>query len=432
MKKRPSSPLILALALLSTPLLAEDLLEVSRYALEQDPQLQISRLDTRIQQEQATQTRALLLPSLSSSIQYEYGDNSRYRDENRGESYSLTLSQSLYNRAQQKQLEQAEITTHEKRLQVELERQQLLLQTASAYFDQLAAVEAVTLAEQELQATAQQLKQSHKQFEVGAASMTDLQEVQARYDLNHAQQVSAKAALSNSRERLFELINRDFSRLQPLQQKIPLQPPSPQQPEAWVEQALQNSIALKQLEQQRQAATAAIEAADAGHYPTINLVGSLSRNENSNSLYGGDYDTYSVGLQASLPLLNGGSTRSKAAQARQQRQQIEARQEQQRRSTVRQVRSSYLAVTTAIQLVKAQQQVVTSAETALRATRSGAEVGTRTTADVLDAQKELFSARRELSQARYDLLLSRLTLKQVVGTLTLEEIESVNLLLHSG
>ncbi len=424
-----------ALALLSSSstLQAENMLEITRAALEQDPQLQIARLDREIQQEQATQARAPLLPSLTTSASYDYGDNSRYSNENRGESYSLTLSQSLYNRAQQKQLEQEKITTREKMLGVEQEQQQLLLRSASAYFDHLSAEESVRLAEQELNATAEQLKQIRKQFEVGTISMTDLQEVQARYDLNRAQLVSAKAARSNSYEVLFELVNREISKLQPLQPQIPLQPPAPQQPKAWIEQALEQNLALQQLEQQRQAATAAIEAARAGHYPTVDLTGSLSRNENSNNLYGSDYDSYSVGIQATLPLLNGGSTRSKVTQARQQLQQIEAKLEQQRRSTVKRVRSSYLAVVTAIELVKAQQQVVASAETALKATHSGVSVGTRITVDLLDAQKELFSARRSLSQARYDLLLSRLTLRQEVGTLTIEDIESVNLLLkHHG
>ena len=424
-----------ALALLSSSstLQAENMLEITRAALEQDPQLQIARLDREIQQEQATQARAPLLPSLTTSASYDYGDNSRYSNENRGESYSLTLSQSLYNRAQQKQLEQEKITTREKMLGVEQEQQQLLLRSASAYFDHLSAEESVRLAEQELNATAEQLKQIRKQFEVGTISMTDLQEVQARYDLNRAQLVSAKAARSNSYEVLFELVNREISKLQPLQPQIPLQPPAPQQPKAWIEQALEQNLALQQLEQQRQADTAAIEAARAGHYPTVDLTGSLSRNENSNNLYGSDYDSYSVGIQATLPLLNGGSTRSKVTQARQQLQQIEAKLEQQRRSTVKRVRSSYLAVVTAIELVKAQQQVVASAETALKATHSGVSVGTRITVDLLDAQKELFSARRSLSQARYDLLLSRLTLRQEVGTLTIEDIESVNLLLkHHG
>ncbi len=430
---KPLQTLTATLTLLSaTTLQAEDLLEITHYALAQDPQLQIAKLERKIQQEQTTQARAPLLPSLTGSAGYDYGDNTRYSGDNRGSQYSLTLSQSLYNRAQQKQLEQNEYLTEERQLAISLERQQLLLRSARAYFDHLAASDALTLAEQELNTTAEQLKQTRKRFEVGTTSMTDLQEIQARHDLNHAQRVSARAALSNSYETLYELVNQDLSTLHPLQQEIPLTPPDPAEPEAWIEQALAQNLSLQQLEQQRLAALATIEAKQAGDDPVVNLTGSLSHNDNSNTLYGGDYETYSVGIQATLPLLDGGSTRSRVTQARHQLQQIEAKQQQQRRSSVKQVRSSYLAVISAIELVKARQQVVTSAETALKATRSGVDVGTRTTVDLLDAQKELFSAKRSLSQARYDLLLARLTLKQEAGTLEIGDIEAVNRLLQSA
>ena len=425
-----------ALTLLSAPLQAEDLLEVTHYALEQDQQLAISRLDLSIQQEQQYQAGALLLPALSTAASYKYGDNSRYADQNRTAAYSFNLTQSLYHPELQKQLEQTAVLTEERKLVLNLTQQQLLLRVANAYFDQLSAEDSLQLAQQEHNAIAEQLKQIRQKYDVGSVSMIDLQEVQARFDLVNAQQISAKAAVSNSRELLFEMVNRDLSALQPLTTELttelllaPSATDSANSVEPWIKQAINNNIELQQLEKQLRSATLSTEIAQSAYHPKVDLVAQLASSDNSNSNYGSDSDSYSVGIQATLPLFNGGSTRSKVAQARLQRVRIEAQQEQKKRSTIKIIRSNYLAIQTAIELVKAQTQAQLSAQSAFHATRSGIEVGTRTTADLLDAQRELYSTQRDLARSKYELILAQLNLKQSAGVLSLADIEGVNRLL---
>jgi outer membrane protein len=422
-----------ALTLLSAPLQAEDLLEVTHYALEQDQQLAISRLDLSIQQEQQYQAAALLLPSLSTAASYEYGDNSRYAGQNRTTAYSFNLTQSLYHPELQKQLEQTAVLTEERKLVLNLTQQQLLLRVATAYFDQLSAEDSLQLAQQEHNAIAEQLKQVHQKYEVGSVSMIDRQEVQARFDLVNAQQISAKAAVSNSREVLFEMVNHELSALQPLMAELTtdrlLAPPTLDGVEPWIKQAINNNIELQQLEKQLRSATLSTEIAQSAYHPKVDLIAQLASSDNSNSNYGSDSENYSVGIQATLPLFNGGSTRSKVTQARLQRARIELQQEQKKRSIIKTIRSNYLVIQTAIELIKAQAQAQLSAQSAFRATRSGMEVGTRTTADLLDAQRELYSTQRDLARSKYELILARLNLKQSAGVLSLEDIEGVNRLL---
>ena len=62
----------------------------------------------------------------------------------------------------------------------------------------------------------------------------------------------------------------------------------------------------------------------------------------------------------------------------------------------------------------------------LASNKLGYEVGVRVNIDVLNAQQQLYSTRRELAAARYNTILSQLRLKAVVGTLGEEDVEDVN------
>ena len=100
--------------------------------------------------------------------------------------------------------------------------------------------------------------------------------------------------------------------------------------------------------------------------------------------------------------------------------------EQIRRQAHRQARQSYLGVMSGISQIKALQQAVVSSEVALDATRTGFEVGTRTAVDVVQSERALFQAKRDLSRARYDYIINTLNLKQAAGILTIDDIEQIN------
>ncbi len=420
----------IGLALLPTQLQATDLVEVTRHALEQDQQLESSRLGVAIRQQQRQQSAAALLPRVDGSLGLHHLDNSALGSNSREAQYNITLTHPLYHRGREKSLEQRTIAVTESELALKLNRQQLLLRVAEAYFAQLTAGDNLRLAEQELRAVAEQLKQTEGHYRVEATALTDLQEVRARNDLVNAQRVAAEATLSNRRETLRAITARIFPQLQPLtKQELPLQSEQGKV-EEWVETALQNNPTLQQLQQQVDRAILATEAARAEDEPILNLIGSLSSSRNSDNRYGADSDNITIGLQATLPLYQGGATRARITEATLLRQQTESTLEQQRREIVQQVRSTHQTLITNHQLVQARKQALASAQTAWSAIRNGVEVGTRTTADLLDAQRELYQAQRNHIQARYERILAELRLKQLSGVLTLEEITAVNRLLE--
>ena len=97
-----------------------------------------------------------------------------------------------------------------------------------------------------------------------------------------------------------------------------------------------------------------------------------------------------------------------------------------RRGVELQTRQNYVGVTSGIAQVRALEAALTSSQSALDSTRLGREVGVRTQVDVLNAQQQLFSARRDLAQAKYNYIMSTLKLKASVGRLTEADVVAVN------
>jgi outer membrane protein len=78
---------------------------------------------------------------------------------------------------------------------------------------------------------------------------------------------------------------------------------------------------------------------------------------------------------------------------------------------------------------KALEAAASSSLLALEATQLGYKVGVRVNLDVLNAQMQLFTTRRDLAKARYDVLVGGLKLRQASGVLTPTNVAAVSRLL---
>ena len=127
-----------------------------------------------------------------------------------------------------------------------------------------------------------------------------------------------------------------------------------------------------------------------------------------------------------MPIWLGGSVDAQRRQAKQRSIASSENFVAAQRNTVQAARSLYQLVLTNAARVKARKQSITSANSALQATQAGYEVGTRNIVDVLLAQRTLFQARRNYSNARYDYILSMMRLKEVAGQLSPEDVYQLN------
>lgn len=417
---------------------AENLLELYQTAQQRDAQFASARAAYQAALEKLPQGRALLLPtaSLSGNTTYndmdvQYRGSSLYSSGQRSynsNGYTVSLSQPVYRKQNFVQYEQARIQVGQAETQFKVAQQDLILRVAQAYFDVLVAQDSVALAGAQKVAIAEQLEQAKRNFEVGTATITDTHEAQARYDLTTAQEIAAQNDLENKKRALQVIIGQVSGILVPLGEKLPLHLPEPAQMEKWVVDSEQHSLQLQIQRAALELALQEVERNRGGHYPTLDVVATYSDASSSGGSFGSGNDTTSktIGLQLNLPLYQGGSVSSKVREATANLEKARQDLEQAQRQVTLQTQQAFLGVTSGVAQVKALEQALLSSQSTLDSTKLGQEVGVRTNVDVLNAQQQLYSARRDLSQARYNYLMSQLKLKAAVGTLNEADLAQVN------
>ena len=433
--------LALAALLATAPLGAgaENLAQVYRDALGYDAQFGAARQALLAGQERVTQGRALLLPSLSLSA-----NATRSRTESESDNpavqpsferdidshgYALTFTQPIYRRQNWLQADQAELLAKQAEFAFGQAGQDLMLRVAQAYFDALAAEDTLGLVRAQKTAIAEQLAQAKRNFEVGTATITDTHEAQARYDLILAQEISAQNDVEVRRRALQQLTGKEYGMLRPLRPDVRLAPPDPADMQSWVNLAEKQAYAV--LVQDAAVAIASLELKrnSAGHHPTLDLVASHNyTNQSASQLSsaGSEITSNSVSLQLQLPLYQGGALSSREREAAYNLARTRQELENARRSSALAARQGYLAVMNGIAQVGALEQALVSTESALQSNRLGYEVGVRINIDVLNAQQQVFSTRRDLALARYNTMTSFLRLKAAAGALREEDLEEVN------
>ena len=203
--------------------------------------------------------------------------------------------------------------------------------------------------------------------------------------------------------------------------------PEPADIDQWTAIALEQNLRLVAAKHDTETARREIERIRAGHSPTLDAIGSLELNDSESGGPLRETTRADVGLRLSLPLYSGGSILSRTRESRHRYQRRLEQLELERRRAQRETRGAYLGVDSGISRVQALEQAVRSSLTAAEAIEAGFQVGTRTSVDVLDAQRDLFRARRDLSEARYRYVLDVLRLKRAAGTLSQEDLRIVSI-----
>ena len=420
--------------LLSSVATAENLVDVFRSAMVNDPQLLAEAAARRAVGELEAQATARFLPQIFLSA-----DNGQVRRQARAETfggeqefnshgYSLSVTQPLYRQENHVQSDQADIAIERAQASYQVAEQALILRVAELYFDFLARQDVVQFSSAEKQANAKQLEQVQQRFDLGLATITDLSESQAGFDLSNADVITAENELANSRERLLETSGLYLEGLAALKSDTPLVRPEPELSGQWVEVALAQNPNLRVLQKMKEDAQQVIALEKSGHYPSVDLVGEKSYSSQSDTGFGGfsKVDQQSLRIQFNLPLYEGGSVSSRVRQASYRLDEAMQNEEAERRAVVRQSREAFNGVMTGISRVKALNQALVSGKQALESTQAGYEVGTRTTVDVLNVRRDLFRAKRDYANSRYEYILSSIRLKQAAGTLSPNDLAQIN------
>ena len=431
--------------LISGHLTAENLLDIYNEALENDPTYKAAEYSYLADKEIVVQGRAALLPSitLSGSTNWnEYYQDDVLQQEYNSFSKSARVSQPLFRLDTWFNFKRSKSLTNAAEAEFAYEQQNLILRTAEVYFGVLRAIDNLNATISEEKAIKKQLDQAQQRYEVGLSAITGVQEAQLAYDLSKAARINNEGNLFSAREALNALIGREIFSLDELGEDLQISSPFPNSKEDWVNLALKNNYQLKASYLRKDAAKSNARSAASNHLPKIDIVGSGSDSETNQF----NYEGFSINgqgipvpavtgrrnyaIQLSVPIFQGGAVSSRRKQAYSQYNQADENTLFTERRIIQEVRSQFSNVNTLVANVNAQKQAVISATSALEATQVGYKVGTRNVVDLLQAEKNLYSAEKNLANAKYDYILANLRLALAAGTIDPGDILEINNLLN--
>jgi outer membrane protein len=444
---------------------AADLLAVYQRALQNDPQLREAEANRLAALESKPQALAALLPQISGS-----GTASKERDKgqsNQVESvqvaggptifesfpfngrvttiahhYGLDLKQNLFRWDNWVALQRADAQVAQAEADYQAAQQDLIARVAQRYFDVLAAQDDLDAQRGNLASASRQLEQAERRYEVGLIAVTDVQEARAAHDTGAAAVIASKRQLASAQELLREITGEPFDSLARPIEPFDLTSPDPSSEDRWVEMALQQNLSLVSSRLAADIARENVSAARGGHFPSLDLVASRYRVTS-----GGDYinadgtpygstnlDQYqnTIGIQISIPIYSGGMVSSQVRQAVYLHRAAKERVERVARQTEHDARDAYLGVLSEISHVKALRRALESNATALNATESGYEAGTRTAVDVVESRRLWIQAQTDYSRSRYDYMVNVIKLQQAAGILSEQTLNHLNALLKDA
>ncbi|NOU51723.1 outer membrane channel protein TolC [Pseudoalteromonas sp. JBTF-M23] len=443
MKKSLLSLLVgLSCALTSNLSHAEDLLQVYDIATANDPTVLKAKAQADAQKFAQEQALGVLLPQLGFEAGYSQIDVDGHGIGNESDatgytsysafedtfSRSIALQQTIFNMSSWQTLDIAKKQAMQAMTQYELTQQELVVRIAQGYFDVLSALDNLEFVQAEKRAIERQLEQTKQRYEVGLTAITDVHEAQAQFDQSVANEIVAKNDVETAREALRTITGKYHTKLDSLNTTTFSTVSPNKQATDFVTVAKEKNLSLALAKASLDIAEDQIELAKAGHYPTLNLNASYadSLQDSNGSLLKPRGDRTSVSLTLNVPIYSGGQTMAATEQARALYVGASQDLEASMREVTRSVITSYNQVMSNVATYRALEQAVVSAESALQATEAGFEVGTRTIVDVLVSTQNLYNAKRNLANLRYQYVLSSLRLKQATGTLSRSDLEAIN------
>ena len=445
-QRLPFKPLLLSSLLLSFSSIvpAMDLLQAYQAAQQQDATILASRAAAQAGRERLPQARSQLLPNVAmsvgrnqnnlvnttpNSLGQEQTSETQYPSLNR----TLTVRQPLFRTYLLAQYQQAQAQVQDAEATLAQDEQNLAVRVGGAYFEAMLTHEQLALVLAQRTAYTTQLDAARKALAAGSGTRTDVDDAQARLDMNVALEIEARQNVSYTLRQLEMLVNQPVDKLATLDvAKLELLDPQPNVLQDWIARAETSSPQLQSLRAQAEASRQEVKKASSGHYPTLDAVAQWSRSESENILnVASRYTNASVGLQLNIPIFSGGYVNSSVRQALASQEHAEQALEAGRRDLGVRVYKEFRGVTENIPKVRALELALRSADQLVLSSRKSFQAGSRTVMDVLNAEQQRMVVLRDLAQARYMYLIAKIRLLALVGAADDEAVAAINRMLKS-
>ena len=413
------------------------LMDVYQQALAHDATLASALSTNRAAQEIIEQGKALYRPTvnfnaetnaLKSSFHY-LSTSSTDRSQFENYRYGVDARQPIFRQQNLIQIDQATTQVSIADKQLNVAQQALMLRTSQAYFDVLMAQDRIDLIVAQKTAIAGQLAQAQANFDLGSATITDANEAQARYDLVVAQEIAALNEFEIAKHAVQAITGQLPQRLANVKLQLKANEMGLSMA-TWQELAMLNNLNIQIQQDTAKLAEQEIARNQAGHLPTLDAVASYTNSYANGTISrfgaGNELQVGSIGLQLQIPLYEGGAVSSRVRQAQLNKQRAQDDLTAVRRQTELDTQRAYLNLSSSIAQLKALDQAVISSQSQLDATQLGYQVGVRTSVDVLNAQQQFFSAKRDVAQARYNYLINIIRLKAAAGVVAAADLVDIN------
>ena len=445
-QRLPFKPLLLSSLLLSfsSTVLSMDLLQAYQAAQQQDATILAARAAAQAGRERLPQARSQFLPNVAmsvgrnqnnlvnttpNSLGQEQTSETQYPSLNR----TLTVRQPLFRTYLLAQYQQAQAQVQDAEATLAQDEQNLAVRVSGAYFEAMLTHEQLALVLAQRTAYTTQLDAARKSLAAGSGTRTDVDDAQARLDMNAALEIEARQNVSYTLRQLEMLVNQPVDKLATLDvARLELLEPQPNVLQDWITRAETSNPQLQSLRAQVETSRQEVKKAGAGHYPTLDAVAQWSRSESENILnVASRYTNASVGLQLNIPIFSGGYVNSSVRQALAGQEHAEQALEAGRRDLGVRVYKEFRGVTENIPKVRALELALRSADQLVLSSRKSFQAGSRTVIDVLNAEQQRMVVLRDLAQARYMYLIAKIRLLALVGAADDEAVAAINRMLKS-
>ena len=348
---------------------------------------------------------------------------------------TIAGSQPLYRPADNAEVSQANLLLKLANEQLRAAEQDLMVRLSQAYFDVLASQDSLTFVQAQLKAVSEQLAFAKRNFEVGTSTITDTREAQASYDLVVAQEIAAANDLRVKKMALDQLVGKSDLNPKAVALSAMPQAPEPANVDEWVSMSAQQNASVQQARIGVDVAKFDIEKDNAGLKPTVDLQLSYTLQTNIKGTVAQALPKdYNLGLATgavvlSYPLFNGNALSNRVRETMSLAGKASADLDNATRNIAQATRAAYFGVVSGVGQAKALKAAEESSQVALEANQLGYSVGVRININVLDAQSKLFDTKAKLAKARYDVLVGHLKLRQLSGSLQLQDLQDINKLL---
>lgn len=416
----------------------ESLLDAYKLARASDPKFRGAQFDNKASGTAIDQARAGFLPT--AKFDYEQTETrqrilssqnpifgagvSTFPTNNQ----TLSVTQPIFRKDVIERWAQAKAVVRQADFTLLAAEQDLQLRTTAAYLSVLAAADSLALATAERQSIGKALDLAREKLRMGLGTITNQYDAAARFAVTQAREIEANNKLRDARQALREITGKLIENVLSLREDFRLETPEPAVLDVWVGAALDQNFGLRAKREAVEVSRQEVERQRAGHFPTLDLLVNHNKKDAGSTLFGGgsNVETTDVTMRLSVPIFSGGLTSAVTQEAAFRFQKSKEDQELEARAVERATRAAYEGTLSGVSLVDALKQSVASQQSALDAKEQGYKSGLFTLLPVLDAQRDLYLAKRDYAQSRYDYLLNRLKLKQAVGTLSEADLASVN------